>query len=130
MPQLAHSSPRGLGDMIEELAELRDKKRQLNQDLKDLDEDYRAVEQEIMDKLDQEGAAFAGGTRHRATISEQVVPNVDDWDSFEEYVRDNDAQYLYEKRVAVKPWRELQESGEPVPGTSPFTRRTLSLRKL
>jgi hypothetical protein len=130
MASVLESSPTTLGDKIEALAQLRDRKRELNQELKDVNEEYQMLEAQVLDELDQQGTQFAGSSRHRATISEQTVPSVTDWDAFYDYVRENDALYLFERRVASAPWRELVESGEQVPGTEPFTRRTLSLRKL
>lgn len=124
------NSPIHLGDKIEALAVLRDRKKELNADLKVINEEYEDLELQIMDALDQQNMLFAGGSRHRATISENVVPNVTDWDQLHEYAKENDALYLFERRVATSAWRELEESGEHVPGTEPFTRRSLSLRKL
>lgn len=124
------SSPTSLGDMIEALAELRDRKRDLSEQFKEIDRQYRELEARILDRLDQENAQFSGSSRHRATVSEVTVPSVTDWDAFYEYVKNNDALYLFEKRVASAPWRELVESGEQVPGTEPYTRRSISLRKI
>jgi len=42
----------------------------------------------------------------------------------------NDALYLLEKRVAVKAWRELIDSGKTVPGLVPFVKRRLHLTTL
>ena len=130
MADAAENSPMGLGDKIEWLAELRDRKRDLNKQLQDLKEEYEAVEAEIMSDLDAQGLGFGGGSRHRATITESVVPSATDWDEFEDYCKENDALYLFERRISAKAWRELVESGEQVPGTEPFTRRSLSLRKI
>lgn len=124
------NSPNTLGDKIEELAALRDQKRALNAELKDINKAFEALEIEILDLLDQQGTQFAGSNRHRATISESTVPTVTDWDEFYAYVLQQQAPYLLERRVSVAAWRELVESGEPVPGTEPYTRRSLSLRKL
>lgn len=123
------SSPTAIGAMIDELMELRHRKRELNDQLKELDEEYKALESRIMETMDREGTRLTASSRTRVSISESTVPTVTDWEAFEQYVKENDAMYLFERRVASKPWRELQESGERVPGTEPFTRRSLSLRQ-
>lgn len=124
------SSPTGLGDLIESLADLREQKRKLSDEYKKVDEQYKELEAQLLNRLDQEGAQFSGSSKHRATVSEVVVPSVTDWDAFYEYVKENDALYLFEKRVASAPWRELVESGEQIPGTEPFTKRSINLRKI
>jgi trimethylamine:corrinoid methyltransferase-like protein len=123
-------SPKGLGAKIEQLAVLRDKKKELNNELKEVDEQFKALEQEVMHDLDEQGLAFSGGHTHRVTISEQSVPTVDDWHAVEQWAKDNDALYLFQRRLSATAWRELQDAGELVPGTTPFVQRSLSLRKL
>lgn len=122
--------PQSLGSKIDEMFELRERKRELNSELKDIEAEMRALEQDIIAELDAQDLRFSGGTRARATISESEVPTVTDWDAFYQYVIENEAPYLFERRVAAAAWRELQQAGEAVPGTEPFTKRSLSLRKV
>jgi hypothetical protein len=119
-----------LGDKINALYELRDKKRDLQAELKILDEAFRELELSILNEMDAQGTTLTRGSRATVSISESIVPTVTDWDQFYDYVRENDAMYLFERRVAATAWRELLESGDKVPGTEPFTKRSLSLRKL
>ncbi|MFW5972402.1 MAG: hypothetical protein ACOCTG_00305 [Bacteroidota bacterium] len=118
-----------IGDLIDELNDVRERKRDLNAQLKDLDEQYKELERQILEHMDAAGTELVASGRTRASVQRQIVPSVTDWEAFEEYVKANDALYLFERRVASKPWRELHESGEQVPGTEPFERRSLSLRK-
>lgn len=124
-----HSPQAAIGTLIDELNDLRERKRELNQQLKDLDEQYKELERQILEHMDAAGTELVASGRTRVSVTRQVVPSVNDWEAFEQYVKDNDAMYLFERRVASKPWRELYESGEQVPGTEPFERRSLSLRK-
>lgn len=128
--ELAEKQPQSLGSKIDELNELRERKRELVAELKEVEERYAALEAEIMSDLDSMGIDLARGSTARVSISETTVPTVEDWDAFYEYVKSQDALYLLERRVAARAWRELYESGELVPGTSPFVRRKLSLRKV
>lgn len=129
MAEAALNSPTGLGDMIDRLAEIRDEKRGLNNQLKELDEQFKDLQEAIMQALDAQGMQFGGSSRYRATITESVVPTVEDWQGVEEFVKQEDALFLFERRIAVAAWREFHESGTLVPGTSPFTKRGLSLTK-
>lgn len=128
-PDELKNSPTGLGDKINELAEIRDRKAEIARHLKQVNEQFDELQAEIIHDLDAQGTMFAGSGTYRAGITETVVPNITDFDSAWAYARDNDMPYLFERRIASRSWRELVESGETVPGTEPFTKRGLSLTK-
>lgn len=123
------NSPQALGDKINELYDLRERKRELNAELKEINEESAALEASILAELDAQGTRLSASSRARVSISETTVAQVEDWEAFHDYVRANDAFYLFERRVANAPWRELHQAGETVPGTQPFVRRSLNLRK-
>ncbi len=127
---MQHNSPTTLGDKINQLYHLRERKRLLKQQLDELNEEYESLEREIMGDLDAVGLQLGRGGIAQASITETTVPTVNDWEAFEEYVKNNDALYLFERRVSARSWRELYESGELVPGTEAYVRRRLNLRKL
>jgi hypothetical protein len=124
------NSPTAIGPKLDALANLRDQKKLLNDQLKDVNAEYDALQKEIMDYLDQQGVRMTGGARYRASIIESVVPDIVDWEPINEYIIKNKSPYMFERRLSVTAWRELYESGELVPGTQPFTKRTLSLTKV
>jgi len=129
MTETAQNSPISLGDTINEMFELRERKRELNAELKDIEQAIRDLEGQILQGLDEQGVQQTRTGRATATISEQTIPSVQDWDAVYDYVRENEAQYLFERRLAAGAWRELHESGETVPGTEPYVRRTVNLRR-
>lgn len=118
-----------LGDLIDRIAEIRDAKAQLNKEIKALDEESAELKTTVMEMLDAAGLGFGGSSRYRASITESVVPSVEDWEAVHQFVLDERAPYLFERRLAVAAWRELKESGLIVPGTEPFTKRDLSVTK-
>lgn len=124
------NSPMTLGDKINELYELRESMRDLNAQLKALKEQYDEMELSVLNEMDAQGTTLTRSARASVSVSESTVPTVTDWEAVYDYVRANDAMYLFERRVAATAWRELLESGDKVPGTEPFTKRSLSLRKL
>lgn len=84
----------------------------------------------IMRMMDEDGnLKFAGGLKGKCAITEEDVPSVEDWDKVFEYIRENDAFELLERRIKSGAWRALQMT-DPVPGTVPHTKRTLSLTKV
>lgn len=123
------SGPSTVGDMIETVAALRGRRQAINDELKSLNAELEQAEQALMSALDAQGTQFAGSTTHRASITETVVPTVTDWDQVEQYMLEQGALFLLQRRISAPAWRELLESGEPVPGTEPFTKRGISLTK-
>lgn len=118
-----------LGEMIAELDELRDRKRALNEELKAIDEQYRELEYKILDELDRTGVEMTRTSRATVSISKQIYPTVVDWDKAFEYIRQNDAMYLFQRRLAAGPCKEMWESGEEIPGVEQYEKRGINLRK-
>ena len=119
-----------MGAIIDRLCELRSEKSALNEKVKVINAEMEALEATLMGKLDDEETIKACGKTAGVTITTLVVPNVTDWNAVHQYIVDNDACYLLEKRLSAAPWRELAAMGTQIPGTEPFEKRSLSLRKL
>lgn len=62
-------------------------------------------------------------------IQNQTISTVDDWESFAEYIYDNNAFHLIERRPSQQACRELTSSGVKIPGLKPFVRTKLSFRR-
>ena len=111
---------------------LREQKAELAKQAKKLAEDYDTIELAIKNLLDEQG--LKTGTVPavaRLTIVESTVANLDDWDQFLTYCKENDAYYLLTKKIASAKVLELANiQGEDIPGTSKFTKRKLSVTKL
>jgi hypothetical protein len=116
--------------IMAEMFEIRLEKAQLKEREKQLNEVWYALESQLMSMADELGMKRMGvdglGT---ATVTETVVPVVEDWDSVHQYILENEAPHLLQRRVAAAAFRELQDMGVDVPGLSPYTKRAISLRK-
>lgn len=121
---------RTLKDIGEEMLANRDIRRALAQKDKDLKQQYEALEQEALALLDAQGVSLMRTAGATFSVSETVVPAVKDWDAFYGYIAANDAFHLLQRRPASTAWRELHERGETVPGTEPFTERSVNVRAL
>ena len=119
-----------LGTKIDALYEVREQKRRIKKELDEVTEQYNELEQEIMGLLESEDITLSRGSLASASISVSDVPTVNDWDQFHQYILDNNALYMLERRAAVGPWRELYQGGTVVPGTEPFEKKKLNLRKV
>ena len=123
-------TPQTLGAMIDELKALDLQRKELANQDKVLADQYRILEALVMRRLDEEETTMSRGKRASATITETTVAQVKDWDSFYEFVTENDALFLLQRRVANAAYRDLIDAGETVPGVVPFVKRALSVRTL
>lgn len=120
----------GLGHKIDQLYELRQRKKDLEKEIDALEEEMEELEASIMAHMDTEGTTLTRGGRASVSILESEVPSVEDWDAVHEFVKKHDALYLLERRIALGAWRELKDAGELMPGTTPVIKRKLSVRKV
>ena len=118
-----------LGKLTERLFDLKERKANLNADLKDLNGDIREVEMELLDEMHKQGLYKAGGKRGGVYIARQVVPKVVNWDEFYDYVKEHEYFHMLERRVSRKAYQEQYEDGQDVPGIDPVVFDELRTRK-
>ena len=110
-----------IGDYIDKYILLRDKTEELKkghkEELAPYNEAMRKLEfmfQEQMDKQGLENLKSETGTAYKAIQSSVTVA---DWDVFRDYVLENEAFHLLEKRASKKAVEEVvEDSGELPPG--------------
>lgn len=118
-----------LADLANDRDVLRERKRELEAEIKLLEQALAANELAIIERLDEMGVnKFAVG-KLSFSISENTVGNVEDWDQVHAYIRDNNAFHLVQRRLANAAYKELLDMGEELPGVVPFNKRTLNFRK-
>lgn len=119
---------RPIGEMIDSLWAIREDIRALNKQIDDHEKSYESLEENIKRALDDQKLDKGTGSRATASITVSEVPHLDDWDEFISYCRKTGNFQLFERRVAVKAWREIVEKTKRAPrGTSIFTKRKLNL---
>lgn len=117
-----------IGAAIDKLHGLREKKRNLEKEIAKLRKIMEEEEINIFALLEEQDIPGAKGHTASVSITESVVPVIDDDEEFFSHVLATGDIHLLERRPSVRAYRELLESGEAVPGLRPFTKRTLSLR--
>lgn len=118
-----------LDDLATQRDTLREAKRLLETQVKDLDAQLAGNETDIIEIADEMGLdRFAVG-KLTFSISNQVVGNVEDWDALHEYIRENNAFYLLQRRLSNAPYKEILDNGDSLAGVVPFTKRSLNMRK-
>ena len=121
------SPPLTTAAIIAKLVECRDEKRRIKEREKELIEEWRTLEMELLVRLDEQGVKKASTDDGTTTITEVVLPQVVDWDAVYEHIKETGDFYLLQKRPAAAAFRELHDSGEVIPGMEPYTKRSISL---
>ena len=133
-PMNAQISPQpqeaSLGKIIDRMLVVRDERAALNKQADGLKAEFDQLELQVLQKLDEQDTVQGRSKTATATIATQVVPTIKDWEAFESYIINNNALYLLEKRPAGAAFRELMQQGEVIPGLEPYTKTSISLRRL
>jgi len=116
------------GELIKALFDQREAIREIDRTRKELVSKKAEIEAELMIGLDEVGLTSAKGEGVTVSISEAIVPIVNDSDAFYEFILKSKQPYLLERRPAVLAYRELISAGEEIPGIEPYTKRTVNMR--
>ena len=117
-----------LGATIDDLWQLREDKRKAEEVVKIIEAKMSALEEDLMEKLKQQGTKSATGAKAMASITVAVVANVEDWPAFHAFIAKTKFFHLLQKRVSDPAYRELLDAGKKVPGVQPFSKEKLNLR--
>ena len=115
--------------IIQALVTCRDERRRIADRDKELVSVWKTLEEELLNRLDEQGMLQGKSVAGTATITETIVPNVVDWDALQDHIKETGDFHLLQKRPAAAAFRELHASGEEIPGMEAFNKRTISLRK-
>lgn len=119
-----------LKGLISQLAEVKQELREANQAAKVAKQRHDEVEAELIAYLKENELDRASAAGFTASYGTETVAHVTDWEEFYDYVKEHNAFYLLQKRVASAAFREvLQVEGTPPPGTEPVKRDKLSFTK-
>jgi hypothetical protein len=119
-----------IGSIIDQLYEIRSKRQTLAEEDKKLKDAYADLETQLIAAMDAQDTIKSTGKRATAIVTESLVPNVKNWDEVWDYIREANAFHLVQRRLNSAPWRELHSLGDTIPGTEPFTKREINLRKV
>lgn len=116
------------GDLIDRLFMLREEKRRIDSEIKEIEAQMTVATDQIFVSLDTLKMTRGDGKFAAVSINESVVPNVEDWDLFLDYIYKKKAGHLLQRRASTEACRETFERKGSIPGVSAFVKRTLSLR--
>lgn len=103
-----------------------------NEVVKRLDAEAREIEDELLIRMQDVGTDIVRGSSATISISENIRPQLQDWDAFAAFVLRKKAPHLFERRISTTAYREMKEAlgNKPVPGVTEFTQLRLNVRKL
>lgn len=123
--------PVAIGDMIDQAHGLREQERELNKQIAALKSQRDALEEQILDRMDNDKVDQLRGSKATASLSEQKVANVEDWDKVWNWIFRHKASHMVQRRIADAAFREFIDSNpKGIPGISPFTKRGINLRSI
>lgn len=117
-----------LDDLAQQRFELRERKRALNNEIAEIDRELDENEIQILEVADALGMKRFAVGKLTFSVSENVVGSVEDWDKVYEYIKENDAFYLLQRRLANAAFKEMLDDGNDLPGVVPFVKRSINMR--
>ena len=100
---------------------------ELNERLNDLKRAKTNLEATIIDDMKHDKLSLARTDFGTVSITETDVASVKDWPAFEEYIYENKALYLLQRRPADVAYRDEIATKGHIPGVETFTKVNLSL---
>lgn len=119
-----------LGQLVDELWEQRERKRQLNEHLKTIETGIDALTSELIERMEKEGLDKMSGKAASLTVSPSLNPNIEDWDAVCAFIKRSGNWQLIRRQLNPEPWRELMTTRGAVPGTTSFIKKTLNMRTI
>lgn len=116
------------GELADQLFQLREDKRRIEQQIKEIEAQLKAGELQLMTRLDELSMTRGDGKYANFSITESTVFNAENWDELLPFIYKNKAGHLLQRRLSVEACREHFERKGTLPGVIPFVKRTLNLR--
>lgn len=107
-----------LGVLIDSLYNLRQQRLEASKAVDAMKAEEAKLRDQIQLELEKSGLAKASGAIATAGLKRSIDPVVEDWDEFYRYIRENNRFDLLQRRVSAPAWRELNDEGTVVYGTT------------
>jgi hypothetical protein len=120
-----------LGTLIDELQAYRLQKDAINAQLKGVEAEIESLKLRIRQTMDVLGLESASGHDLSVKATDTNLGQIEDIDSFYDFIRETDSLYFLERRVSQAAFREYLDmnGGELPPGLNLFVKQDISVRK-
>ena len=112
---------------VRELKSVNEKIKGLNDQLNDLKQAKKNIELGIIDQMNTDSISLARTDFGTVSITKTDVASVTNWAEFEEYIYENRALYLLQRRASNPAYRDEVAAHGNLPGVETFTDVRLSL---
>jgi len=102
--------------LLSELHEVRSNLKELLEKESALKKIKGELETELVIMLEGQGIDQISNDKATISIKKEIVPTVENWDVFQEYIAETGMFELMQKRASATAYRELQQMGQDVPG--------------
>ncbi len=118
-----------IGAKIDKLYKIKLKIALANKKVDAIKLEYKKLEDEIYDELSTEKLEVSEGKLGRASRKKENTPTVTNWNKLHEYIVENDAFDLLQKRVSSTAFRARWDEKVKIPGVKKFKKTSLNLTK-
>ena len=114
-------------DTVAALREVNEEISGLNTALKKLKANKSILEEEVIADMQDDGLSLARTNHGTVSLKSTDMASVTDWAAFEEYIYENKALYLLQRRASNPAYVDEVEVRGAIPGVETFTKVTVSL---
>jgi hypothetical protein len=107
---------KSMDTLLNELHEVRSNLKELLEKESALKKIKGELETELVIMLEGQGIDQISNDKATISIKKEIVPTVENWDVFQEYIAETGMFELMQKRASATAYRELQQMGQDVPG--------------
>ena len=121
---------RPVGASIDAMFDLREKKRELDEQVKAVGAEIEVYTQALLESMKTQGLTSGRGDKASASITSTVCANIQDWDALTAFVKKTGNFQLFQRRVSDPAFRELLAKKGVVPGLDEYNNIRLNLTTL
>lgn len=124
------NNPQPLGQLVDRMKRIREKRKELERESKELKDEFDILKKLVIEGCQAQEADGVRGKTASAIVTQQTVAKVNDWDALIDWIKENEAFFLFERKVKSAPFKELVDAKETPEGTEPTTVYNISLTDL
>lgn len=115
-------------DIIKDREELERNLKNHKDAIRVLDDKKQEIDNELIQKFEQEGQTFGGTKTAKCTVVEESYPRLSDAGAFFDHIRESGDYSLLYKRVGLKAWREYHVMYGNPPGVEESTVKKVTIK--
>lgn len=122
--------PKQLGACADLLYTTREQRYGLQRQVTELEEREKSLKDYIIETLPKSQSTGVAGKLARVAVTTKEVPQAEDWEALQGYIKGHDAFDLVQRRLNSKAIEDRLEAGEVIPGVAMFKVVSVSIKKV